>query len=150
MKKVKYDSSISKLQLKRIETKIRNTEITTPKNASDYARNFYSDDLTIYESVFLILLNQQNMTIGYAKISQGGVCSTVVDRKIIFKYCIESLASSFILIHNHPSGNIKPSEADIKLTALIKEGAKLIDCKFLDHIILTKDNYFSFVDKEIF
>jgi DNA repair protein RadC len=149
MKNVKYETSISELKLKRIETKIRNAQIKSSINASDYARHFYNDDLTIYESVFLILLNQQNITIGFAKISQGGVTGSVVDPKLLFKYCIDSLATSFILIHNHPSGNLKPSRSDIELTGNIKEGAKLINCKLIDHIILTKDNFFSFADEGI-
>ena len=75
---------------------------------------------TIYESVFILLLNRHNNTIGYAKISQGGVTGTVIDVKIIAKYIIDSLASGLILAHNHPSGNTRASSEDINITNKVK------------------------------
>ena len=93
------------------------------------------------------MLNQANKTIGYAKISQGGIAGTVVDVRIIAKYAVESLAVSVILAHNHPSGNLKPSEADLIITKKIKEGLKILDIKVFDHIILSADNYYSFEDE---
>lgn len=92
-------------------------------------------------------MNRSNNTIGYAKISQGGVAGTVVDVKIIAKYAIDTLASSVILAHNHPSGNTQPSRADKDITQKIKDSLKLFDISVLDHIILTEDEYFSFADE---
>ena len=89
------------------------------------------------------------MTIGYAKISQGGVAGTVVDTKIIAKYIADTLASGIIVCHNHPSGNIKPSEQDIILTQKIKQVAELLDSTLFDHIILTTDSFYSFADSGI-
>ena len=143
------NSSICELSLKRNKTDFKKIQINSPNDAYQFAKQFYSDDLTIYESVFLILLNNQNFTIGYAKISQGGVNRSIVDPKILLKYCVESLASGCILIHNHPSGNIKPSESDKMLTAKIKEGVKLFETKLLDHLIITAEAYFSFADEGI-
>jgi DNA repair protein RadC len=92
------------------------------------------------------LLDRQNKTIGYAKISQGGIFSTVVDVKIIAKYVVDSLASGIILAHNHPSGQLKASNEDIQVTNKIKEVLKHFDCVVLDHVILTVDSYYSMVD----
>lgn len=99
--------------------------------------------------MFLLLLNNSNNTLGYVKISQGGITGTVVDIRIIAKYAIESLATAVILCHNHPSGNLKPSEADKILTTKVYKGLELLDIKVLDHIILVPDSeeYFSFADE---
>ena len=136
--------TIKLFELKKIQTEFPSVKITTPNQAADFIRQFYFDDIEIFESFFILLLNQGNKTIGYAKISQGGIAGTVVDVRIIAKYAVESLAVSVILAHNHPSGNLKPSEADLTITKKIKEGLKILDIKVFDHIILTADSYYSF------
>ena len=93
-----------------------------------------------------MLLNRANETIGYAKISQGGIVGTVVDKKILFKYVVESLASGIILAHNHPSGNTNPSQADLNITKDLQQLCKLVDSEILDHVILTADSFYSFAD----
>ena len=121
--------------------------ITCSDDAVSFARQFYSDDIELYESFFLLLMNAQNKTIGYAKISQGGVVGTVVDVKIICKYAVDTLANSVMIFHNHPSGNTRPSEQDKGMTEKVKQALTLLDCKLLDHIILTTNSYFSFTDE---
>ncbi len=101
------------------------------------------------EEFWIILLNRSNKIIDRQKISQGGISGTVTDIRIILKMALEKLASSLILCHNHPSGNPKPSEADISITKKIKESGKLMDISLLDHIIVTDGNYFSFADEGI-
>lgn len=135
-----------KFDLKATDSEFTKVKITGSEIAEQYIRQFYSDDLEIFESFFILLLNRANETIGYAKISQGGIVGTVVDKKILLKYVVESLASGVILAHNHPSGNTNPSEADLKITREIKELCNLIDSPVLDHIILTADSYYSFSD----
>lgn len=135
-----------KFDLKATDSEFNKVKITGSESAEQYIRQFYSDDLEIFESFFILLLNRANETIGYAKISQGGIVGTVVDKKILLKYVVESLASGVILAHNHPSGNTNPSEADIKITREIKELCNLIDSPVLDHIILTANSYYSFSD----
>jgi DNA repair protein RadC len=93
------------------------------------------------------MVDQSNHTIGYAKISQGGVAGTVVDPIIVAKYAIDSLSKGVILAHNHPSGNLTPSEADRTITNKIKAGLNLFDITVLDHIILTEDSFTSFADE---
>lgn len=135
-----------KFDLKATDSEFTKVKITSSETAEKYIRQFYGDDLEIFESFFILLLNRANETIGYAKISQGGIVGTVVDKKILLKYVVESLASGVILAHNHPSGNTNPSEADLKITREIKELCNLIDSPVLDHIILTAESFYSFSD----
>jgi len=133
--------------LKVEDSNYNKVQITSSKQAEKTIRQFYHDDIEIYESFFILLMNRNNDTIGHAKISQGGITGTVIDRKIITKYCVDSLASGVILAHNHPSGNTNPSHSDKTITTSLKECLKLFDVDVLDHIILTKDNYYSFADE---
>lgn len=122
-------------------------------NSSDsyhFIEQFYSDDIEIFESFFIVLLNRANETIGWAKISQGGVAGTIADPIIIAKYAIDTLASSVILAHNHPSGNLNPSQADINLTINVQDGLKLFNVRVLDHLILTKNRFYSMKDNNNF
>lgn len=122
-------------------------KIASSADAVSFARNFYGDDILIYESAFIVLLNSKNDAIGYAKISQGGVCGTVVDPRIILKYAIDTLATGVIFIHNHPSGNIQPSREDIGLTRRIKDALALLSVKLPDSIIITDGGYYSMADE---
>lgn len=128
-------------------TEVSAVNINTSKKAVDYARAFYSDDIAIYESAFIILLNRRNNTIGWAKIGQGGLDATVVDKRIICKYAIDSLASGVIFVHNHPSGNLRESAQDIKLSKELKAALEILDVKLLDSIIITEDGYRSLADE---
>ena len=145
MKKT-YKSTISEYSLKYTKTDIQKTKVTTSESASNVIRKFYFDDINIYESFFILLLNKANNTTGFAKISQGGTAGTVVDIKIIAKYAVESLSSSVIICHNHPSGNKQPSDADLNITRKIKDALSLLDIKLIDHIIITENDFYSFAD----
>jgi DNA repair protein RadC len=100
-----------------------------------------------HEEFWVILLNRANHVLKKVQISSGGVSGTVADPKMIFKTALENLASSIILVHNHPSGNLKPSEADDALTKKLKYAGALLDIPVLDHIIFTNCQYFSFADE---
>lgn len=139
--------NIPEITLKKNKTEFLAVDITSPKAAADYCRQFYFDDIEIYESFFLLLLNRASKTIGYVKISQGGVCGTIVDPTLVAKYAIESLAKQVILCHNHPSGRVDPSPQDIAVTEKIKAGLSLFDIRVADHIILSADSYYSFGDE---
>ena len=141
-----YKSTISEYSLKYTKSEIQKTKITTSESASNVIRKFYFDDINIYESFFILLLNRANNTTGFAKISQGGTAGTVVDIKIIAKYAVESLSSAVIICHNHPSGNKQPSDADINITKKIKDALLLLDIKLIDHIIITENDFYSFSD----
>jgi DNA repair protein RadC len=132
-----------KFELKRLQTEFPAVKINNIKDAEQVVRKFYGDDIEIFESCFILLLNNSNLTIGYAKISQGGITGTVVDTRIVAKYAIESLATGVILAHNHPSGNLNCSNADIQITKKIREGLQVFDIQLLDSMIITKDGYSS-------
>lgn len=100
-----------------------------------------------HEEFWVAFCNRANKVIHKQSIGRGGVASVVVDTKIVMRCAIEHLASSIILCHNHPSGNLKPSPEDIKLTQAIKEAAKLFDMVVIDHIIVGDNAYFSFADE---
>ncbi|MFA8450478.1 MAG: DNA repair protein RadC [Bacteroidales bacterium] len=102
-----------------------------------------------YEEFWLLLLDRANQIINKTKISEGGMAGTVADPKKIFKYAIDKNASSIILCHNHPSGNIRPSSNDIQITKKITEAGKLIDINVLDHLIIGEEKYFSFADENM-
>ena len=99
-----------------------------------------------YEEFWILLLNRANKIMKKVKISDGGVSGTVADPKRIFRAAMDSMASAIILCHNHPSGNITPSNADIALTKKIVNGADYFDMAVLDHIIIGDGNFFSFAD----
>jgi DNA repair protein RadC len=134
-------------ELKKIQTEFPCVQITDSATSADFIRQFYGDDMEIYESMFVLLLNRANRTVGYAKISQGGITGTVCDIKLVAKYAIDSLASSVILAHNHPSGTLRPSDADVMVTEKVKNALQLLDVTLLDHVILTADGYYSFADR---
>jgi len=100
-----------------------------------------------HEEFWIVLLNRANKVIDTKLVSRGGVSSTVVDSKVIFNYALESLASAIILAHNHPSGNLKPSNSDIRLTKKIVAAGKIMEVPVLDHIIVGDNDYFSFADE---
>ncbi|OHX67950.1 RadC family protein [Flammeovirga pacifica] len=102
-----------------------------------------------HEELWVILLNRGNQVLGTEKVSMGGMTGTVADPKIIFKKALEKNACSIILSHNHPSGNVKPSQADISLTKKVKSAGQFMELPILDHLIFGNDTYFSFADEGI-
>lgn len=103
--------------------------------------------IELQEEVKILLLNMNNQVLGIFPLSKGGVSGTVVDAKLVFAVVLKCGASSFIISHNHPSGNLKPSEADKSITKKLINGSKFLDIRFLDHLIITKNGYFSFADE---
>ena len=137
-------------RLKIVEEKdeaFHKAKITSSKDIFEYARRFYHDDINIYESMFVVMLNRANNTDAWVKISQGGITGTVVDIRIILKYAVETLCSSVIFVHNHPSGNLFPSQADKDITIKLQNALRFFDVQLLDHLILCDDKYYSFADE---
>lgn len=102
-----------------------------------------------HEEFWIMLLKRNNEMINKHRISEGGLSSTTVDPKKIFKIAIQHGASSMILFHNHPSGNLNPSDSDIKLTKQLTEAGKVMEISVLDHIIITQSSYYSFADSSM-
>ncbi|MBN7816888.1 JAB domain-containing protein [Algoriphagus pacificus] len=105
--------------------------------------------LDFVEHFKVMLLNRANRVLGMVTISTGGTAGTVVDIKLILATAIKANASSMILSHNHPSGNLMPSEQDKRLTNRVKDAGKLLDIPVLDHVIVTSEGYFSFADEGV-
>jgi len=125
------------------------TSVSKPKVVSSHtAYSLLKPILTdlYHEEFHVIYLNRANCLISMALISIGGMSSTIVDSKIIFRKALEFKASAIILSHNHPSGNCKPSEQDIALTKSIVNMGKVLEIHVMDHLILTDTEYFSFAD----
>ena len=119
-------------------------------NSKDVYEQFlkiWSEDIDHRESFYILLLNRANRVLGYAIISQGGMTGTIADPKIIFQVALKTCACGIILAHNHPSGNIEPSAADIALTYQIKSAGEFLDISVLDHLIITSYGYYSFCDE---
>ncbi|MCB9240210.1 MAG: DNA repair protein RadC [Flavobacteriales bacterium] len=130
----------------------RNTEIIREAKKIQSSRDAYSlmaGELAdkSYEEFWIILLNRANKLIRYYRISEGSISGTVADPRKIYKFAIDQGASNIILCHNHPSGNLEPSQADIKLTQKVKSAGLMLDIQVLDHLIITQGGYYSFADE---
>ena len=120
-------------------------KVTSSRDAFEIFKSLMGD--LPHEEFWLLLLNKANKVIKKVRTSEGGISGTVVDPKKVFKTCLDYAATSIILGHNHPSGNIQPSEADNKITKKIKDCGVMLDVAVLDHIIIGDDRYYSFADE---
>jgi DNA repair protein RadC len=125
-------------------------KITSSRDAYEiFKRVFNADTFHWCEEVLILCLNNSNKVIGFNKVSSGGMTGTVIDVRMIFTTALNSLATAIIIAHNHPSGTLIPSEADKAITEKIRKAGDFLDIKVLDHIIITDENYFSFLDDGI-
>jgi DNA repair protein RadC len=122
-------------------------KITSSKDCVDILRPLFDSSIDWREEMVMLCLNRANKVIAYYRVSVGGTTGTVCDPKIIFSVALNCLCSSIILCHNHPSGNLQPSNADNEITKKIKEAGKLLEITLLDHIIITDENYYSYADE---
>ncbi|RNL85630.1 JAB domain-containing protein [Sinomicrobium pectinilyticum] len=102
-----------------------------------------------HEEFWIIYLNNSNKVIQYVQLSKGGITGTLVDVRLVMKRALELGATAIVLVHNHPSGTLLPSEADKQLTQKLKTASESLDISVLDHLIITEENYFSFADQRI-
>jgi DNA repair protein RadC len=122
-------------------------QIRSSKDVADIFQPILSD--LLHEEFWILFLNRSNKVINKMKLSQGGISGTVTDVRIVMKKAIEYLASGIIVCHNHPSGNLNPSESDSKITQKIKEAGNLMDIQLLDHLIISDKDYYSFADNGV-
>jgi DNA repair protein RadC len=139
-------TTAKQFEIRKIQTNFPNVKITGSDTAADFIRQFYGDDIEVFESSFILLLNNAHKTIGFAKISQGGITGTVIDVRLVAKYAVEAMATAVILAHNHPSGNLKYSQSDLAITEKVKNGLNILDINLIDHLILTAEGHYSFAD----
>lgn len=123
---------------------IQKPSITSSRDAFEILHPIVAD--LPHEEFWVLYLNRANKVIGRERLSQGGVAGTVIDTKMVMKRGIELLASALILCHNHPSGQTKPSDADMHITRKLADAGKLLDIPVLDHIIVAGRDYYSFMD----
>ena len=123
-------------------------KVTCSRDASEILRLAF-ENIEYRESFYILLLNRANQVLGYNMISLGGISGTITDIRMIFQVALKSSSSAIILAHNHPSGNLNPSEADKKITQKVKDAGILLDISVLDHVILSQDSYFSFADENL-
>ncbi|MCH3885672.1 JAB domain-containing protein [Tenacibaculum aquimarinum] len=122
--------------------KITNSEDSFRVLLDSWSKN----TIELQEEFKVLLLNRGNTVLGVYPMSKGGVSGTYVDAKLVFSVALKCNASSIIIVHNHPSGNLKPSEVDKRLTQKLKKAGEYLDINLLDHLIITKDKFFSFAD----
>ncbi len=145
---MKQNSKIAEIQISYIPNFQADYKIENSRKSFELMLNNWNENtLQMQEEVKLLLLNRSNKVLGVYCLAKGGISGCIVDVRIILSVALKSLATGIILIHNHPSGNLKPSLDDIEITNKLKECCKLLDIKLLDHLIITKDDYFSFADE---
>src|SRR5690606_30713498 len=146
----KKQFEVAEIQLT-YKTKVKpsqRTKITSSKDAYEVLLDNWDEDrLEFVEQFKVLLLNRANKVLGIFEVSTGGVSGTVADPKLVFAAAIKANASAIILSHSHPSGNLKPSDADLKLTKRLKDGGQYLEISVLDHIIVTSEGYYSFADE---
>jgi DNA repair protein RadC len=145
-----YKTNCPEIELKLKRGDVNKMQIKTSKDSYQALKLFFDQDtIELTETFLVIYLNRANNTIGWMKVSSGGITGTVVDQRIVLATALKAAATAMILAHNHPSGQIQPSHADIELTKKIKQAGLIMDIPVIDHIILGDNNYYSFADEGI-
>jgi DNA repair protein RadC len=141
MKKYKFPQ----IKVKVSVTKGDKVTITSPEKMVEVMRSIFNSDTILWtEEVIMVCLNRANDVVGYYRVSSGGFSGTVLDPRVVMTIALQNACSSIILAHNHPSGNLKPSEGDKAITEKIKNACAFFDMKLLDHLIITDESYYSF------
>ncbi len=133
------------------KTKVKAIDRPKIKSSQDayneFLKVFNAETIEHHEECILLLVNRANSVLGWVKISQGGIAGTVIDVRVIMSIAITANASGIIIAHNHPSGQIVPSDPDKQITRQIKEAGKILQILLLDHIIIGENSYYSFSDE---
>ena len=130
---------------RRIEDTVVLSKITSSKAVFDLMQPLIGE--LLHEEFWVLYLNNANKVIYKTQISKGGITGTVVDSRVVFKVAFEHNATAIILSHNHPSGKLVASQADIQLTKNLQQAGKILEIHILDHVIVTEKGYFSFADE---
>lgn len=142
-----FKSPLPEIKLSYKAGTYQKVKILSSADAANLFRKIFDSDLLEYREEFiLLLLNHSSNTIGFIKLSSGGLTGTVADSRMIFSTALLAGATRIIVSHNHPSGTLKPSQQDTTLTKKLKQVGELIEIALLDHIIITAESYYSFAD----
>lgn len=136
-----------KISMEKKDGDFEKFKINSSYESAKFFRAQMGDSIEIYETVMVLYLNNSLETMGWQKISQGGINSSVVDIRIVMSTAMKLLASAILICHNHPSGSLKPSHSDIKITKELQEAGKILHVQILDHVIITENSHFSFADE---
>jgi DNA repair protein RadC len=132
------------------DKKLKKSELVQIRSAADannvFKQIFCSDTFDWKEEMIMLCLNRANRVIGFYKVSSGGMTGTVVDPRVIFTVALNCAASSIVIAHNHPSGQLHPSEADKQITQKLKNAGDLMDIHLIDHLIIADEGFYSFAD----
>ena len=143
-------SKLPEITLKYKSGETQRVKISDSRTSYDLLKKLYDADTIEYcESAIVLFLNRVNNTIGWFKVSQGGITGTIIDKRMVLVTALNTGATSIIISHNHPSGNLNPSNMDISMTKELKAGCHAIGIDLLDHIIVTADKFYSFTDEGI-
>ena len=141
---------VSEIKVSYCNTNKDKIKIADSKNSYKVALSHWDmSSIELVEEVKVIMLNNANIVLGIFDLARGGTSSCIVDLKIILSVALKTHSSGIILIHNHPAGRVNPSQADKSLTAKLKKASSYLDINLLDHLIITKDEYYSFSDMGI-
>ncbi|MDQ0595424.1 DNA repair protein RadC [Chryseobacterium ginsenosidimutans] len=141
---------VSEIQVSYKPNKILSSKIITSFDAVQIIRKFWNEEtIQMQEEVKVILLNNSSHVLGIYNLSTGGMTSSLVDVRLVLSVALKCLATGIILVHNHPSGNLKPSSADLNIVKKLNESCKFMDITLFDSIIITKENYMSFADERL-
>lgn len=142
------DYKVGEVKLSYKPKNISKYKVTSSEDAYKYLLSTYKKGTICYKEYFKVLfLNQANQVLGYTLISEGGLTKTTADVRLIFQAALLTNSVALILVHNHPSGNLKPSPEDIRLTKQVREASNFMRIKILDHIIISDTGYYSFTDE---
>jgi len=144
-----FNSNLAEVQVT-YKSKVKFSEmrkVTTSKDVEEIFRSIWSDLMEFRKEFYILLLNRANRVKGYYRVSEGEITGTVLDPRLVFSVALKCHSSAIILAHNHPSGNLQPSEADLKLTNNLVSGGKILEISLWDHLIITFESFYSFADE---
>lgn len=144
-----YKDFLGELTVTYKRTNKLTSNITKSKDLETFIRPYFEECMDNHEEIMVIHLNNSNYILNVHHHSKGGTAGTVADAKLILQQALILKATSLVICHNHPSGTLKPSLADMNLTGKLKTGCEILDLRLLDSIIITRESYYSFMDQGV-
>ena len=142
--------NVPEIEIRYKPRKSKQHKVANSLDAYGIIRHFFNENtIELLEETLLVLFDRNNQLLGWLKLSLGGMHGSVIDQRLIFGIALKAGASAIMLAHNHPSGNLEPSEKDILTTQQIKQGCQILGLRLFDHLIVAKRGYYSFSDKAI-
>ena len=141
-----FKDYVGELKVTYKRTSLPIVKASNSKVCSDFIRPYFDECMDNHEEVKIIHLNRSNGVVNVHELSKGGMHSSIVDIRLILREALQISCVGVVLVHNHPSGNLKASQIDKEITQKLKKACELVDIALLDHIIITREGYLSFAD----